>query len=210
MRSSNATLLISWLAIAVAAPIAGLLAGPRLRRAMSRRAIIILSIAAGSIPTAMFTPISFAGVLPDHLALMASYAWTWVLVGMLRSRIVRALIVGLPTLATVWIYTRDVSFRFFFVIVLSDLTELPQRTMSVGCGWTTRTTRVQSYGWATRSGYELSVSARPWGLPIEIELDRRHFDDYQYENGDRFSMSAGPSGCTTVIAYDGVEQWRVK
>lgn len=203
-------LLFSWLAVAVAGPIAGLLAGPRLRRALSRRAIIILTIASGSVAAAVFTPISFAGVLPDHLALMSSYAWTWVLVGMLRSRLVRALIVGLPTLATVWI-ARDVATQFFLVIVLADLTTLPQRTMSVGCGWTTRTTRAQRYGWVARSGYDLSVSARPWGLPIEIELDRRRFDDYRYESGDQFSMSsAAPFGCTTVIAYDGVDQWRVK
>src|SRR5262245_47655612 len=149
-------LLFAWAAIAVAAPVAGLVAGPRLRRSLPRGAVVILSSAAGAIVCAAFTPISFSGVLADHVALMAAYSWAWTLVGMLRSRVSRVVIVGVPTLATAWILARPAA-TFFLVIVLADLTSLPERTMSVGCGWTTRTARVQPYGWVGNSGYDLGV-----------------------------------------------------
>ena len=83
--------------------------------------------------------------------------------------------------------------------------------MSVGCGWTTRTARVQPYGWVGNSGYDLGVFARLWRLPFEIELGRRLFDDYQYGGVDRFSMDrVGASACTIVVTYDGKEEWRVR
>ena len=155
-----------------------------------------------------FTPVSLAGVLPDHLVLAAVYFWGWALVGMLSSRILRGVIVGLPMVAIVWVVTRS---AFFFVIALSDLTALPQRTMSVACGRTIRSARVLPYGWVAHSGYEVSVSARPWGLPIEAELGRRRFDDAQYSEGDRFAMRlADSTGCATVIAYDGTDEWHLQ
>src|SRR5262245_44568035 len=128
MRSQ--ALFYAWLAIAIAGPIAGLVVGPRLRRTLSRQAIVTLSIAAGIVVAAAFPPISFAGVLADHLSLQATYAWAWFLVGMARSRILRAVLVGLPTLAAVWILA-PWSASFFLAIALSDLAQLPQRTMSL-------------------------------------------------------------------------------
>jgi hypothetical protein len=199
--------MVAWAAIAIGSPIAGLVTGPWLRRSLSRKAILTLSIMAGVVAAAAFTPVSLAGVLADHVALMASYAWMWILVGMARSRLLRAVLVALPLLLAIWIASGD---SFFMAIVPSDLTRLPTRTMSIGCGWTTRTIRLQRYGWVAHSGYELTVASRPRGLPIELQLDRRQFDDGEYEDAELFSMRrVGPSGCSTVVAYDGNEQWRV-
>ena len=66
-------------------------------------------------------------------------------------------------------------------------------------------------GWVAHSGHELSVHSRPWGGPLEFERDRRRFDDAEYPDADHFSAQVvGGGDCTTVVAYEGGELWRVR
>jgi len=202
-------LLFAWPGVVFAGPLLGILLGPCLRRTLRRRTIVIVSVVAALVLTMAFTPISFVGVLADHVALAAAYLWAWLLIGMLRSRTLRAVIVGLPTAGVIWLLSQSAA--FFLVIALGDLTALPVRTVSVDCGGTTRTVRTRLWGWVPTSGFELTVATRPWWSPIEVERGRRQFNDAEYSGVDLFSVRAdATAGCATVIAYDGREKWRVK
>jgi hypothetical protein len=210
--SVTAQLLGAWCAVVVAGPVIGLLAGPQLRRALSRRVIQGLTAAAVLVMTMAFTPVSFAGVLVDHAVLVLAYLWIWILIGMLRSRTLRALFVGTPTLGVLLLAATKPEV-FFLIFILSDLTATPRRTVAIDCGATTRSVRMSAYGSVASSGLEVTVSTRPRWVPVEVERGRRHFPDDQFSSDELnlFSFQTDTaSGCTTVIAYDGHEVWRVK
>ena len=204
---ASRALLYAWPAVVIAGPVAGLVLGPWLRRTLSRRVVLLSGAAPLLVVALAFTPVSLPGVLADHLVLAATYVWICVWLGMLRSRALRAAIFGVPALFAVWSVTRG--FTFFLVIAVAELTALPERTISLDCGWSTRVVRDQPYGWVARSGHELSVHSRAWGVPLEVERGRRRFDDGEYPESDLFSARViGGGDCTTVVAYAGRDEWR--
>lgn len=198
-----------WPVVVVAGPMVGLVLGSWVRRALSRRLVLGTGAAAILVVAMAFTPVSLSGVLADHFVLAVAYVYMWLWLGMVRSFALRAALFGVPTLGVLWAVTRPLA--FFLILPMGDLTAMPERTISIDCGWSTRGVRMRRYGWVARSGYELQVYSRPCCVPLEFERDTRRFDDAHYSVGDRFSARVvGGGDCTTVIAYDGQDEWSVR
>lgn len=164
-------------------------------------------MAALAVIGAAFTPVSLPGDIADHILLGLAYAVLWLALGASPSLVrysalgVFSALVVVP-LVQVWPIVVG-------IFVLGDVTRPPVQTLHLDCR---QTVRMYGYGWVGNSGTKVVVVRRPLGLPVEVELGRRLFDDLEYETAGLSARSTRDVGgtCGVAVTYSGADVWSVK